>query len=151
AEKDPKLVPPSHCVCYTCLHVLPTDEFADKSTRTPKGLGGKQAHKRFCINCGVRHGKYSPGSEVTVRGKPGFICVCCQKLQRGEEGEKHRKSGRGPNYAKRAEARRKYIVPRYRFGYGDDEVWEGSDGEFHYNYGFDDELSDEYLNRDSDM
>lgn len=112
AEKDPKLVPPRHRVCYTCLRVLPADNFADNSTRTPKGLGGKQAHKRFCIDCGVRYGKYSPGSEVMVRGKPGFVCVCCRKLQRGEEGEKHRKKGRGPNYAKRVEARRQYIVPR---------------------------------------
>ncbi|KAI4101739.1 MAG: hypothetical protein L6R37_004820 [Teloschistes peruensis] len=34
AEKDSKLVPPSHFVCYTCLRILPAEHFADNSTRS---------------------------------------------------------------------------------------------------------------------
>ncbi|KAI4251864.1 MAG: hypothetical protein LQ352_004611 [Teloschistes flavicans] len=109
AEKDPKLVPPRHRVCYTCLRVLPADNFADNSTRTPKGLGGKQAHKRFCIDCGVRYGKYSPGSEVMAIA---LVTMMMTMMMFGRI------------------AMAKSII---------------------YDYGVDDDLSDEYLDRDSDM
>ncbi|KAL8629800.1 hypothetical protein Q9189_004473 [Teloschistes chrysophthalmus] len=131
AEKDTELVPSSHFVCYTYLRVLPADNFADNSTKTPKGLGGKQAHKRFCVHCGVRHGKYSPGSEGE-----------------GEEASVHKKRGRGPNYAKRVEAMKKYVVVRRKFEY--DDLWDESDGGSLDGFDYED-LSDGYFNRDSDV
>ncbi|KAL8684437.1 MAG: hypothetical protein Q9218_008297 [Villophora microphyllina] len=42
-EIDNTQIPSTHRVCYTCLMVLPNDRFADNSTRTPKGLGGRNS------------------------------------------------------------------------------------------------------------
>ncbi|KAL8717914.1 MAG: hypothetical protein Q9225_004892 [Loekoesia sp. 1 TL-2023] len=77
---------PLQClVCYTCHRVLPKTRFGDLSRKKGKGLGGVQASKRFCLDCGIKHAKYSPGSFVTVDGAPGVVCAWCGKFFQGED------------------------------------------------------------------
>ena len=71
-------------ICYTCIRVLPETQFADMSRKKGKGLGGVQASKRFCLSCGIRHAKYSPGSYVSVNNQPGVICFFCKRFVQGE-------------------------------------------------------------------
>lgn len=81
----------SQLPCYRCLRWLPstTDEphFASKSCfsrgRSVRSfnLGGRDALKRNCIDCGIRSGMYPPGSKV----KHNVVCKRCGKL--GEPAE----------------------------------------------------------------
>ena len=40
--------------CFTCLHILPLDAFAELSRTTPMDMGGSQAHKRCCVGCQMK-------------------------------------------------------------------------------------------------
>jgi len=55
-------------------------------TRGPKGLKGKEPHKRFCIECGIRSDKwgtrYSPGAEIEVEGKKWVLCKTCRGFKK---------------------------------------------------------------------
>lgn len=85
AETDKRKIPQQYLVCYTCHRVLPRTRFADMSRKKGKGLGGVQAPKRFCLECGIKHAKYSPGSFVMVDEVPGVICACCARFFQGED------------------------------------------------------------------
>ena len=75
-------IPRRRYVCYVCVRVLPRSCFSDNSRRTPKGIAGKDAHKRFCISCGVKDNRYTPGQAVVVDGISGVICRVCRKVLR---------------------------------------------------------------------
>ena len=68
--------------CQDCIRLRPSREFADAMKKGPKGLNGKEPHKRFCIDCGLhpkpRTTRYSPGSEMEVMGKRYVICKFCR-------------------------------------------------------------------------
>ncbi|KAL8900368.1 MAG: hypothetical protein Q9192_001096 [Flavoplaca navasiana] len=40
--------------CFTCLHILPLDAFAEISRIIPMDMGGSQAHKRCCVGCQMK-------------------------------------------------------------------------------------------------
>lgn len=60
-DKQPKLFLPHHLACFTCLEVLPSERFSDRNTYKARRVGGKDAHKRFCLNCGLKDWKYTLG------------------------------------------------------------------------------------------
>ena len=85
AEYRHGLITRKELACYMCLKVMPISKFADSCRRTPRGLGGKQAYKRFCIECGANKGRYRPGNLITFDKEPAMICPTCHKFCREEE------------------------------------------------------------------
>ncbi|MCJ1456301.1 hypothetical protein MMC28_006661 [Mycoblastus sanguinarius] len=91
--KQPKLFLQNQFPCFACLSVLPSTKFSDRNTYGPKRVGAKHAHKRFCINCGLKGGCYQDRDtfkinrvrHTVVRYGPliawaedgGDICVGC--------------------------------------------------------------------------
>lgn len=77
--------------CMDCVRLRPLDKFADTMRKNKKSRNGSEPHKRFCIDCGLRlqlHPKpyqnqteqrYTPGTEITVQGKPFIFCRYCNK------------------------------------------------------------------------
>lgn len=62
--------------CYCCYRVLPASKFADEQTY---GKGNWKTFSRFCLECGVKMGRYSPGVWVV---KNGVDMICCRKCRR---------------------------------------------------------------------
>ena len=65
-DKQPKLFLPNHLACFTCLDVMTSDRFSDRNSYKARRVGGKDAHKRFCLNCGLRDYKYSLGQTFYI-------------------------------------------------------------------------------------
>ncbi|OCL05468.1 hypothetical protein AOQ84DRAFT_271563, partial [Glonium stellatum] len=68
--------------CKDCIRLRPSHKFADAMRKGPKGLNGRQPHKRFCIDCGLhpkpRTTRYSPGARIEVEGKRYVLCNICK-------------------------------------------------------------------------
>lgn len=75
----------SKLVCYTCLKVLPKHAFSDRSRVAPRGLGGVDAHKRFCVGCGVLRKIYDHGTYLVIDKQPASVCTFCQELFQGQD------------------------------------------------------------------
>lgn len=80
AEKYLRPFPAGYLICYTCLKFLPTDQFADPSLGRRNIVGGVRAYDRFCLGCGIKHGKYSPGTSIVANRKKLTVCKECRKL-----------------------------------------------------------------------
>jgi hypothetical protein len=83
AEKSAWAIRRGLYACMDCIRLRPSRKFADAMKKGPKGLNGKEPHKRFCIDCGL-HTKpyttrYSPGAEIKVDGKRYVLCKDCRK------------------------------------------------------------------------
>ncbi|KAF2258518.1 hypothetical protein CC78DRAFT_424110, partial [Lojkania enalia] len=65
---------------YTCKycgnfrHLL---KFADNMRKGKRARHGVDANTRFCVNCGVAHHLYTPGTEVTILGQLYVVCRLC--------------------------------------------------------------------------
>ncbi len=70
--------PPNHYPCYFCLNVKPSNAFTDYFT--VHCAKWRLTPKRYCINCGKRYRKYTPGMTILVEGIPHCICRGCQRL-----------------------------------------------------------------------
>ncbi|KAL8684295.1 MAG: hypothetical protein Q9218_008351 [Villophora microphyllina] len=55
-----------HLVCYTCIKILPRSRFTDKSRVTPYALNGSKAHKRFCVQCGLKNERFQHGQTIMI-------------------------------------------------------------------------------------
>ena len=72
--------------CFSCAKVLPREKFACSQTRQKRGRHADVANqvKRFCVQCGVGKGLYTPGSHVVqANGVLRFVCQHCKKLGDG--------------------------------------------------------------------
>lgn len=65
-DKQPKLFLPNHLACFTCLEVMPSEKFSDRNTYKARRVGGKDAHKRFCLDCGLRDQKYTESQTLYI-------------------------------------------------------------------------------------
>lgn len=65
--------------CFRCYRVLPAGEFADKQRKKSHGKGNSKSYLRFCFECGVEKGIYTPGSRVV---KDGVDMICCGQCRR---------------------------------------------------------------------
>lgn len=67
--------------CMDCLRLRHQSKFASAMLKGPKGRNGKEPHKRFCVECGLKgspKSKYSPGSEIVVEGSRFVLCKECR-------------------------------------------------------------------------
>lgn len=80
AEKSRWAEQRSLFACMDCCRLRHSREFGDTMKKGPKARGGSL---RYCIDCGL-HPKpgttrYSPGSEIKVRGVRNILCLRCRK------------------------------------------------------------------------
>ncbi|PLB44523.1 hypothetical protein P170DRAFT_430405 [Aspergillus steynii IBT 23096] len=73
--------------CRYCLRLRPRSEFADRMIHRRRGRYGREAGKRFCIECGLqpRAGwpRYGPGAQIIIKGAPYVICLSCREFAIG--------------------------------------------------------------------
>ncbi|KAF9883380.1 hypothetical protein FE257_003547 [Aspergillus nanangensis] len=71
--------------CRYCLRLRPASQFADRMMRRRRGRFGRDACKRFCVDCGMqpRNGeaRYGPGAQLGIRGVSLVICIACRELK----------------------------------------------------------------------
>ena len=67
--------------CYTCLRLKPRSAFTLKQTKSPRGKVGVQAHKRFCVECGISTPRHRPSHVIKTVTQTPVWCVGCEKLQ----------------------------------------------------------------------
>ncbi|KAF1974520.1 hypothetical protein BU23DRAFT_461388, partial [Bimuria novae-zelandiae CBS 107.79] len=74
--------------CYLCLKIRSASKFSNAMMKGKRGkLGtGSEAEKigRFCITCGIAHGRYQRGIRIQFRGAfggHGFVCRSCGNFE----------------------------------------------------------------------
>ncbi|KAE8355996.1 hypothetical protein BDV28DRAFT_127990 [Aspergillus coremiiformis] len=70
--------------CRYCLRLRPADKFADRMLRRRRGRYGRDAERRFCVECGLmpRSGtaRYGPGAQIVIQGVMFVICMVCREF-----------------------------------------------------------------------
>ncbi|KAK1139917.1 hypothetical protein N8T08_011078 [Aspergillus melleus] len=73
--------------CRYCLRLRPRSEFADRMVHRRRGRYGRDAGKRFCVDCGLKprvgQPRYGPGAQIVVRGVSYVICLSCHDFRLG--------------------------------------------------------------------
>lgn len=64
--------------CSLCLSLLPISSFHWKSRN--KLLGSKQAHTRYCMDCGIKHWKFGSGNHIKVDNEGDDYRIVCPKF-----------------------------------------------------------------------
>ncbi|KAH8797254.1 hypothetical protein F5884DRAFT_687977 [Xylogone sp. PMI_703] len=74
--------------CYLCLKICSADRFANAMMKGKRGKLGqgtvRERSKRFCIQCGIKHGRYQAGTYLQFGGWSAwyeFVCRGCGKLE----------------------------------------------------------------------
>ena len=44
----------------------PSEKFSDRNTYKARRVGGKDAHNRFCLDCGLKDSKYQVGQQLNI-------------------------------------------------------------------------------------
>ena len=68
-------------VCYTCYSELPRERFLPLQITGNRSYGHSQARCRFCIGCGLKHGKWVLGTYFSRRNGGLIVCVSCRDLK----------------------------------------------------------------------
>ncbi|KAB8232465.1 hypothetical protein BDV23DRAFT_39964 [Aspergillus alliaceus] len=70
--------------CRYCLRFRPAAKFADRMLRRRRRRCGRDAVKRFCVDCGLmpRRGaaRYGPGAHIRIQGHLFVICMVCRNF-----------------------------------------------------------------------
>lgn len=79
----------AYLTCTLCCRVLLRSSFGNKQTRKKRRRGGTDAHKRFCIECGLIHRKYRIGNRVGWGNVFWIFCRDCStfSISLGGQGE----------------------------------------------------------------
>ncbi|GFG23854.1 hypothetical protein IFM61606_03746 [Aspergillus udagawae] len=79
--------------CRYCLRLRPASRFADRMRRRRRGRYGRDAEKRFCVECGLQprkgtdgEARYGPGAQVRIDGVLYVICITCRRFGLGYAG-----------------------------------------------------------------
>ena len=73
--------------CYSCLCLKHVTSFTDTQTGTAYSWNGIYSTKRFCLDCGVKNGKFKPESLLYIAGEkyagstPAVLCGGCLSIQ----------------------------------------------------------------------
>ena len=74
------LKPKDKLPCSLCLFLRPTSDFHWKSRQ--KALGSKWGHTRFCMDCGIKHGRFGGGNSIKVDNQgDNYRLVCYRCLE----------------------------------------------------------------------
>lgn len=65
--------------CTLCQCLLPKEKFHMQAKQGKKALGHKLGHKRFCMECGIRHQKFGGGNSVKVDDQSDHYKIVCRK------------------------------------------------------------------------
>jgi hypothetical protein len=68
-------------VCYTCYSELPRARFLNSQITGNRSYGHTQARRRFCIGCGIKHGKWVPGTCFNRHNGGMIVCISCRNLK----------------------------------------------------------------------
>ncbi|KAI1906944.1 hypothetical protein LOZ53_006737 [Ophidiomyces ophidiicola] len=82
-----------YLTCYTCLRLLPTEEFADTQVTRRRTWGHTNAWKRFCTECAIRHNRWKPGTFLGFQGGEKLYCRGCHVIKPSPVGEIARSLG----------------------------------------------------------
>ncbi|KAH3912872.1 hypothetical protein HBH56_108640 [Parastagonospora nodorum] len=63
--------------CSGCIRFRRFQDFSDDMKKGKRTRGGAEAVNRLCLECGVTHGLYVPGSPVVVYGRVHMLCGIC--------------------------------------------------------------------------
>lgn len=79
----------AYLTCSLCCRVLLRSEFGNTQTLRKRCRGGPDAHKRFCIDCGLKHGNYGIGISVARGNAFWSVCRDCGtfSIRHGGRGE----------------------------------------------------------------
>ncbi|KAG2421117.1 hypothetical protein HFD88_000733 [Aspergillus terreus] len=73
--------------CRYCLRLRSAVRFADRMLRRRRGRSGRDAGKRFCVECGMQprrgEARYGPGAQLVIQGVFVVICVACKEFAIG--------------------------------------------------------------------
>ncbi|KAI9043940.1 F-box domain protein [Aspergillus affinis] len=73
--------------CRYCLRLRPRSEFADRMLHRRRGRYGRDAHNRFCVDCGLQprvgRPRYCPGAQIVMQGISYVICLTCHDFRLG--------------------------------------------------------------------
>lgn len=70
--------------CFTCLRVRPMTAFTVSQLGAKTSKGGAYSSGRFCLDCGVEHKRFKPGSVLNIAGDeshPKVFCGSCSTVQ----------------------------------------------------------------------
>jgi hypothetical protein len=68
-------------VCYTCYSELPRARFLNSQITGNRSYGHSQARRRFCIGCGIKRGKWVPGTYFNRHNGGMIVCISCRDLK----------------------------------------------------------------------
>ena len=68
-------------VCYTCYSELPRERFTRGQITGNRSYGHGKAGRRFCIECGLKAGKWVPGTRFGRFNGNLIVCVSCRGLK----------------------------------------------------------------------
>ena len=54
--------------CFFCFRLKPRTEFTKSNVRRPRGKGGAEWATRWCLSCGIEHGKFRPPGVLKMKG-----------------------------------------------------------------------------------
>ncbi|EAW07134.1 F-box domain protein [Aspergillus clavatus NRRL 1] len=79
--------------CRYCLRLRPAVAFADRMRCRRRSRHGRDAGKRFCVECGLQsrtegagEARYGPGAQIQMQGILYVICITCREFKLGGKG-----------------------------------------------------------------
>ena len=72
--------------CRCCLRLRSADQFARRMLERRRSRGGRDARKRFCVECGLtprsesQEARYGRGAIIDIQGVLYVVCMACRKL-----------------------------------------------------------------------
>ncbi|KAL4915873.1 hypothetical protein BDW62DRAFT_203176 [Aspergillus aurantiobrunneus] len=75
--------------CRYCRRLRPAGAFADRMLCQGRGRRGRNAKRRFCVNCGLQprgedgEARYGRGAMIVIRGRLYGICNECRRFGPG--------------------------------------------------------------------
>ena len=63
--------------CFSCLNLKPQTAFTMTQVHSANGKGHPHTYKRYCLECGIRDGKYKPSALLRMAGYASTVKVLC--------------------------------------------------------------------------
>lgn len=82
-DRETKKKHMNYLTCFSCFRILHTSHFAISQSTQRRRKGHIHAKKRFCEDCGVKKGKWQPGTELQFQSHltPKVYCIKCRMVR----------------------------------------------------------------------